>query len=133
MRQLLIDLGLAADGGTSWPAFHEFEPDLPDGCVTVYTTAGTDQGSAQVDGSLLGPTGLQVRVRSNDGDTGWAKADEIQTALAGLAARNVTVGASVYNVWDVLPDDVLPIGFDVPGGRRQLFTFNALMMIDQRS
>ena len=89
IRQLLIDLGVASDGGT-WPAYASQEPDKPDDCITVYDTSETRQGRFQVGGEEQSAYNLQIKVRSNDYQEGHVKANSIKTTLA-QSVQNTTV------------------------------------------
>ena len=93
IRQLLIDNGLGSNGGASWPVYSMQEPDSPDNAITVYDTAGVGRGRFQIDGEVQEVHGIQVRVRSKDGQTGWKKAQDIKVDLtqnSHLAVVTVT-------------------------------------------
>lgn len=135
LRRLLIQLGLGTAPETrpleSWPIYASNEPSDPDNCITVYDTAGTDDGRSMIDGELFGHYGIQVRVRSLDHATGWLKADAIQTALAETVYDNaVTIGGSSYLVHSANKiGDVLALGKDVSDTKRSLFTLNAVLSL----
>lgn len=133
-RQLLVDLGLGTQPAAAgaWPVYASQEPDTPDNCITVYATQGTDDGRLQVDGSLQGHLGFQVRIRSDGYETGWQKGDAIQTTLATQVLREtVVVGANVYLVQCVAKiGDILELGKE-QGSYRFLFTINAVLSVRQ--
>ncbi len=81
IRQLLIDNGLGSDGGASWPVYSMQGADSPDNTITVEDTAGVGRGRFQTDGEVQEVHGIQVRVRSKDGQTGWKKAQDIKVDL----------------------------------------------------
>lgn len=132
IRQLLIDLGLGSNGGT-WPVFYAMEPNAPDNCISVFDTTGTSDGRSMIDGELFGHEGFQVRVRAQDHDTGWTKADAIQKGLAeDVSLETVTVASSRYTVYAVTRiSDVLPLGRQVPQSMRSIFTINATLAVNQ--
>jgi hypothetical protein len=124
VRQLLIDLALGTAAGT-WPVYADGEPDSPDACITVYTTAGRDQGRVMV-GNLLATYGIQVRVRAARYAEGWVKADSIRETLArSVYQETPRVDGTLYVVHAIVRiGQVLAIGRDVPKTGRELFTVN---------
>lgn len=133
LRQLLIDLSLGTlpSANGSWPVYATHEPNLPDNCITVYDTVGTDDGRSMITGELWGHDGFLVRVRAADHDTGWLKADAIQTGLAeSVYDRTVHVSGSTYLVHAVTRiGDVLTLGTESPTSKRSLFTINATVSL----
>lgn len=134
VRRLLISLGagVSPSNGALWPVYATSEPGTPDNVVTVYDTAGLDDGRAMVDGELFRHLGFQVRVRSIDHRSGWDKASEIQNLLA----------RSTYDEVVAMPDDtrylihcvsrigdVIALGKEVPNSKRSLFTVNATVTL----
>lgn len=125
IRQLLIDLSIATDGGT-WPAFYDREPAAPDNCITVYRTQGTVQSRFMVNGRIVEKHGLQVRVRADNGDVGHGRIDLIRTTLSqGCYQRTVAVSTSRYLVHSIdRMGDVLSIGTESPISMRTIHTVN---------
>lgn len=82
IRQLLIDLGHGADGGTTWPVFWEQAPNKPDSLISVYDSAGRDQGRFMVGGEIQETHGVQIVVRSAVAQLAKAKADAIKLSLS---------------------------------------------------
>ncbi len=134
-RHLLIDLGLGTDPEASnvWPIYAEGEPDAPDNVITIYTTAGGDDGRSMIDGEVFGPYGIQIRVRSATPSVGWTKMDAIWTALNyEVNDRTVDIDASKYTFQCFSKiGDILCLGKDVANSKRNLFTLNALAYIEQ--
>ncbi len=142
VRWLLIDLGVAAIPGTDddWPAYHNGEPDRPDDVVTIYDTAGVDQGRDQISGFPYSLRGLQIRVRSVDQQEGWLKADEIRTNIAKVGTRDSN-GDRIVNsriVVDGVPylitsfariGQVLLLGKEKTANKRSLYTVNCLVSL----
>lgn len=134
VRRLLILLGagVSPSNGAVWPIYASSEPGAPDDVVTVYDTAGVEDGRAMTDGELFRHFGFQVRVRSIDHPSGWSKASEVQDLLA----------RSTYDLVVTMPDDtrylvhcvshigeVIALGKEVPSSKRNLFTVNATVTL----
>ena len=136
IRWALIALGMGSDPGVnnSWPIFSDREPTSPDELITVYNTAGTNDGRVMA-GEVQGPRGIQVRVRSKTPQAGWMKADSIRTALAeSLYRMTLTIGAAQYLVQSVSKiGNILALGKESPTSQRNLFTINAVTTITQCS
>ena len=137
IRGCLIDLGLGSDPTldpqAAWPIYVSSEPTTPDNCLTVYDTQGVEDGSSQLDGELWTHHGFQVRVRSTDHVTGWARANAIRQALAQQVLDNaVAVGTSHYVIHAAAGiGSVLVLGKDTPTSKRSLFTLNATAVLRQ--
>src|SRR5262245_28835704 len=134
VRQLLIDSGLGGEPGGEWPVFATNGPDLPDNAITVYDTAGTDDGRS-MDGERWERGGIQVRVRSTTHTVGHPKSKAIALMMDQLSQQVVHVDTNAYKIWTIVrTSDVLPLGKEVAGAgmpgdisRRNLFTVNALV------
>lgn len=139
VAQLLIRDSIGADPDVSplgsWPVYVSGEPNTPDNCLTVYDTAGVDDGSSMIDGELFAHEGIQVRVRAKDHRTGWTKADAIQTWMAESVYDEITTvagadGSTTYLVHNFSRiGRVLALGKDAPTSKRSLFTVNALVTV----
>ena len=81
IRQFLIDQSLGTDGGSNWPVYAVQQMDSPDNCIIVLDQQGVGRGRLQVSGEIQEMYGVQIVIRSSDGQTGWAKADAIKLAL----------------------------------------------------
>lgn len=137
-RRLLIGLGQLTDPlpwetgvGLAWPGFVSAEPNVPDNCVTLKDTQGSDDGRVMTDGEPQDHFGFQVRVRGTDHAAAWAKADAIRTALAmSVDNRTVSIDASTYTVHAIARiGQAINLGKDTPTSRRSLFTINAVVAI----
>jgi hypothetical protein len=133
IRWLLVSLGLGSDPdeGAPWPVYAAGEPNAPDNVITVYDTAGTDDGRSMIDGEVMGHNGVQIRVRSTTHPVGYAKADAVWTALCEEVYDNtVTIDGVSYLVHSVNKiGDVLALGKEVPASKRSLFTINAVVSV----
>lgn len=133
LRQLLVDLGLGSEPAalSLWPVYATSEPSSPDNCLTTYDTTGLTDARLMVTGEAPVHHGFQVRVRSADHQSGWAKANAVRTALAeSVYQHTVHVGASAYLVHAVARiGDVLTLGSESPTSKRRLFTLNAVVTL----
>lgn len=134
-RWLLCALGLATDpdDGSTWPGYATGEPSSPDNCITVYDTAGGDDGRSMVTGEVFGNNGIQVRIRSSTHTVGWQKADAIWTTLAeGVYDQTVTVGSTSYLIHCYTRiGDIIAIGKESPTSKRSIFTINCQITFRQ--
>lgn len=93
IRQLLIDNGLGSDGGASWPVYSMQGADTPDDTILVIDRAGIARGRFQTSGEVQEVHGIEILVRSKDGQKGWKKAQDIKVDLtqnSHLATVTVT-------------------------------------------
>lgn len=141
LRQYSIDAGLctAPDSTDStpaaWSAYVGAEPEKPDNCITFYDTEGLDDRRVMVTGNVVGPNGVQIRVRAINYPTGWTKINAIRdqymlasSSFAYPYQRAVTVNARNYVIECVVGiGPVLSLGKQLPNSRLNLFTFNVLV------
>lgn len=136
LGQLLVLMGVGTEptDDLSWPVYVANEPDLPDNCITVYDTAGRDDGRMQVSGERAEHHGVQVRIRSTTHPIGYLKAREVAVALdEDVYQEGVTFDSGEsYTVHSVSrTGDVLPLGKESPTSERRLFTVNAVICLKQ--
>lgn len=137
VRQLLIDIGAGSDRAdeptAAWPVYASSEPDQPDAVITVYDTAGRDQGRLNSDGDALDQPGVQVRVRAGTYAAGYAKASAVRAAVLGVYDRTVAMGDARYLVHALTRvGQVIALGRDVPSASgRKAFTLNATACLKQ--
>lgn len=134
VRKLLIDLTLGSNGGASWPVFTDAEPNSPDECITVRDTQGRDGGRDMVTAERAEHHGVQIRVRAGTHAAGYTKARAIAVALDRDVYQEMVVVAAgaggSYKLHAITrTTDVIPLGKDVPGSKRSLFTLNALVSL----
>lgn len=146
--QLLIDNGYGSDGeGVSingpyptnvWYIFDNREPDKPDNIIKISDTQGRDNGYCQ-DGEREENPGIQIMVRSVNKREGYYKAHRIATFLDSVNREMIAVEEDLDNRTGTGTSDldylianiertsnVIPLGSDVPQGKRQLFVINAI-------
>jgi hypothetical protein len=138
--QLLRNLGLGVLGsydssgnynGAAWPVQSFGEPEQPDEVITVYDTAGVEEGRTMTDGQIQEHRGVQVRVRSKTFPGGWLKADSIRQALAQtVKLTQVTLEGVNYLVGCFGKiGTIMVLGKDSPDTKRSLFTVNATVAL----
>jgi len=129
VRQLLVDLGIASDGG-DWPAYYANMPDAPDNCMAVYDTEALDVKRGHPTGVTAMIYGIQVLVRAKDTRTAYLKTKEINRAFDEDVYRDeVTLDESVY-----LVQAISRMGAENPLGpegatKRQLYSTNARVSV----
>jgi hypothetical protein len=141
LAKLLVDLGGGTDAGAEplgeWPVYHgHLSGTAPDETVTVFGTAGIDQGRVHPTGERQGRWGLQVSVRAVKHDRGWRKATDLARLLDGVRLRAVDLdylmpaghASATYLVWAVETRPVISAGKD-PAGRLRLFTVNCTAVV----
>lgn len=141
IRDLLVTLGLGTDPDDdgSWPMFVSQEPNAPDSVITVTGTSSRLQGRFQKTGETQEHYGFQLQVRDANHKDGSKKANELVVALDESIKRNdvtiedvVGTGSSTYRVYAVTrTTGVLSLGKDVATSKRNLFTINAVVSLQQ--
>ena len=140
LRRVLIALGFGTapedDPLGSWPIYAAYEPDLPDNVITLYDTAGVHQGRDMITGEVFERHGVQLRIRSTTHPLGYQKTRALAVALdESIYQESVTLDdpgvgtATSYLVHAVSRRGILALGKDVPGGKRSVFTVNALVSV----
>jgi hypothetical protein len=130
IRQLLIDLGLGADGGATWPVYYTLFPDAQDNQLGVFNTEGRTQGKAHVIGQTVEKYGIQIRIRGMDETVGLVKAHSIDAALSPITRQSVTVDATAYLVQALTrTSSILGLGRESPSSARRMFSINYLVSL----
>lgn len=128
-----LGLGTAPDANGDWPVFVADEPDRPDNCVTVYDSPDSPvDGREMNSGRMLANLSIQVRVRATTHEEGYAKANEIHTAmLEDVYQEHVEVQAAHYLVHCFSkPSPVRALGTEQGTiSKRRIFTFDALVTL----
>lgn len=137
IRYLIIQLGSGSnpDASLAWPVYAAKEPNLPDNCITVFDTEGRDDGRTSPDGERQEFHGVQVKIRATTHALGWDKARDIAVSLdEEVLNETVAIGSSRYVVTAVTrTSGVLVVGSDTPSSNRRIFTFNAVVSVEQSS
>ena len=136
VANLLVDAGLATlvESSGSWPIFISFERDDPDNALTCYKTADVTHGRHMVGGDTQLHYGIQIRVRSQDHNTGRNKAQDVYNEFDDVQRRVVTISSSDYLVQAIHNQSgPLSLGTESANSRRRLFTLNALVALRMTS
>lgn len=141
IARVLTNAGLGStvsdDGVPSgdWPVYSSEEPDSPDSAVTVYDTEGTAYCRDFLTGNVVGPTGLQVRVRSAAKAGAWDKAVAVYDYLSKtLYRRGVSIDGRYYVVHACEQfGDITDLGKESPSSHRHLVVFNVQVEINDRT
>lgn len=125
--------GLADNTFNSWPVFAGMEPQVPDDCITLYTTVGRDSGRDHVTGLYLRHRGLQLRLRSSDPKIGFVKIESLRNWLeVSLVRTTATLDSIQYLVHAAANvSDVNALGKESPLSKRCLFTLNFLAAVER--
>lgn len=133
IRQLIVDQGWGVDyvdDDTDWATVDGAELDLPDNTITIYDTTGVDMSRVMVTGERQESHGFQVRVRSKDKRTGFAKARQIAVGLDVVVMATTTVDLVAYRIWSVKRSgEPLYIGYDSSNTKRFLHTLNCVVSL----
>lgn len=119
-----------------WPVYISYMPDggnVKDDCCAVYDTAGILDGK-RMDGIVNEHQGIQVKIRSKDYQTGWQKINDIARTLDVVESLSVEVIDSEknYTVHNISRKGcIFPLGLEVEGKRRYLFTVNFAVSISE--
>lgn len=116
----------------NWPLFVSSMPDgdnVENDCGAIYDTAGVLDGR-QMDGKVPQHQGLQLRIRSQSYEVGYAKAEDIALELDEVANVSLTIDAGEYEIQNVSrTTPIVFLGPEVGTKRRYLFTVNFLLTI----
>lgn len=131
IRQLLVDLALAADSGP-WRAFVSFLPDSPDNAIVVYDTAGFPDGRYMQDGFRVEHPGIQILIRGPIFPDVWAKVNDIALKLDEQKLVSVAIDSNeTYTLHNISRTGmILPLGMESEGDkRRHQFAVNAVITV----
>lgn len=132
---MLINAGLGTDPDLKkdWPVYAIGEPDLPDNVITVYDTAGMDDGRLMTNGELQCHYGWQMRVRAVNHPVGYRKINALRVYISEtFRALNLTIEGSLYQVPAFTHlGEIMILGPDTPGSKRKLFTLNGTIPLKQ--
>jgi len=122
---------LPSDEG-SWPLYISSMPDGEDvkvDCGSIYDTAGVLDGKLS-NGKVVQHPGIQLRIRSDDYEQGYAKIEEIALALDDVCWDTVEVGGVTYLLENISRSTpIVPLGSERGYQRRFLFTVNFLITL----
>lgn len=142
IAELLISGGHGTDPERSpsgaWPIYTGNAPDRPDELIKVTLTAGMDDGYTNPNSERQEKPGIQILIRSVTEEEGYYKAqqiaiflDQTRRTLVHIAdIADVGTGTMTYILHSIMrTTNVIALGSDVPAGKRQLFTINAIVTL----
>jgi minor capsid protein len=134
-RVLISNLVVGTDPttDTAWPIFYSSEPNTPDNCITIRDTAGILQAIDMTSGKAVYQYGIQVRIRAQTHQVGYARAEMIRRSMAEEAYDEVVTLDGVTYIVHCFSQvsAVLDLGKELTSSRR-LFTLNTLMNLKVR-
>lgn len=135
---LLVTDGHANDpedtaSGDSWPCFIEHFPDAPDNALCVHDTLPTKDGRYHRTGEVLERPSVQITLRSEEYEVGYALMVQIKEALDTVLRRTVVIGSDTYKIHAFTRGaGIMSLGQESgTTKRRQLFTLNYLFTLNQ--
>jgi len=126
------DIGAMTDPADDddWPLYVSSMPDSRDiktNCGAIYDSPGLKNGRL-MEGPVIEHYGIQLKIRSDNHDDGWAKAEAIAVALDGIANDTITIGIVEYQIHNVKRmSPVISLGIEKGTKDRRLFTVNFLV------
>jgi len=115
-----------------WPLYVSSMPDgdnVKTNCGAIYDTAGVLDGKLS-SGEVIQHPGIQIRIRSDNYEMGYAKIEKIALTLDDICWNTITIGEDSYllqNISRTTP--VVPLGSERGYKRRFSFTVNFLCTI----
>lgn len=73
--------------------------------------------------------GIQLRIRSDDYETGWKKIQDAKTYLDDILREEITISNAIYFIQSVSCSPVNTIGIEPDTKRNWMFTLNATCCI----
>lgn len=119
--------------GENWPLY---SPHMPDGdnvetnCGAVHDTLGVKDSRSISSGVVSEHPGVQIRIRTNDYDAGFAKIEDIALALDAVANETIVIGSESYMIHNVSrTSPITCLGVEPGTKRRTFFTVNCLLTL----
>lgn len=120
------------DDRDDWPMYISHMPDgknVKTNCGAVYDTPGVNDPRPMI-GVVNPHQGIQIRIRSNDYEIGYAKIEDIAIALDIVVNDSITIGLEEYEVQNVSrASPIVSLGIEPGTKRRFHFTVNYLLTV----
>ncbi len=137
VQRWMIDIALLGvdpevDTVSDYPVYISQLPDakeIKDRAIAVYDTGGTTEGRIQSTGETIEHFTLQIRIRDNSYDIGYAKASAIAEALDLVNKDVIVIGLISYTIFSANRSPIIPLGPEFDKRRRHGFTINVLATI----
>lgn len=134
ITEYLRSQGIVSDptDDTTWPSYVSYMPDasvVKTDVAVIYNTSGLKDGRI-MDGEVIQHYGIQVKVRSNNHNKGWAKAEAIALSLDAVLNSDITVSSNEYRIYNIQrTTPVVALGTEEGTVKRQLFVINFLVTL----
>jgi len=130
LQTYIVGQGLMTDQSDEddWPLYISSMPDVKTNCGAIYSSSGKIDGKLS-NGEVVQHPGIQLRIRSNVYETGYAKIEEITLALDGVNKKEVSVDGFTYQIQNVSRGSTINSESDAK--RRFLFTVNFMVTLNK--
>ncbi len=128
---IINNLSLMTDPSddTDWPLHISHLPDIKINCGAIYDTAGILDAKLE-SGEVVEHPGIQLSIRSDDYETGFAKIEEITLALDDVNWDTIVIGGTTYLLQNISrTSPIVPLGSERGFQRRFVFTVNFLVTL----
>ena len=115
--------------GSAFPLWKSHMQNKPSNAGAIYDTSGIIE-QRQMNGLVPTHQGIQIRIRTIDYETGYAKIEDIASALDEVFEQSVEIGVEEYVIQNIgRSSPIVPLGIEGGTIRRYLFTINFLLTI----
>ena len=114
-----------------WPLYATHLPDnknVKTNCGAIFDTPGTQERRSMT-GEWPEHPGIQLRIRAENSETGYAKIEDVASALDEIFNGTITIGALEFEIQNVSRSSVI-VSLGVESEKRRVnFTVNFLLTI----
>ncbi len=115
--------------GSTWPLWISHMQDKPSNAGTIYDTSGVLE-QRQMSGLVPTHQGIQIRIRATSYEIGYAKIEDIASALDEVFDVSVEIDPEEYVIQNISKSSpIVSLGIEEGTKRRFLFTINYLLTI----
>ena len=115
--------------GSAFPLWISHMQDKPSNAGAIYDTSGIIE-QRQMNGLVPTHQGIQIRIRTINYETGYAKIESIASALDEVFDQTVEIDPEEYVIQNISKTTpIVPLGLEGGTKRRFLFTANFLLTI----
>ena len=115
--------------GSAFPLWISHMQDKPSNAGAIYDTSGILE-QRQMSGLVPIHQGIQIRIRTVRYETGYAKIEDIASALDEVFDETVEISPEEYVIQNISKTTpIIPLGIEVGTKRRFLFTINFLLTL----
>ncbi len=115
--------------GSTWPLFISHMQDKPSNAGAIYDTSGILE-QRQMSGLVPTHQGILIRIRAIDYETGYAKIEDIASALDEVFDVSVEITPEEYVIQNIgRSSPIVSLGIEEGTKRRYLFTVNFLLTL----